>query len=154
MKLNGQRLEPRRVTLVFPGERVFVIKAVLNDDVFNTYCPEPQPKMITRKDSTVPVPYVTDKKYLEQMNEHAKLRSLWMILESLSETPGLEWETIKMEDPSTWKNFYEELRTSGLTMFEQSKLIEAVMNVNIVTDEAISEATKAFLATRSEAAKK
>lgn len=152
MKLNGKKIEPRVETIVFPPDRVFKVKAILDDSKFLEICPTPKPPMVVHRDAETAVPDYNNKKYIKALDEHSNKRTLWMLIESLSDTPGLEWETVEMTDPTTWESFYTELRESGLTVYEQSKLIQAITNVNIVTDEAIKQATKDFLALTSDQA--
>lgn len=153
MLLNGKKLEgPRIVTIVFPrenGDLIFQAKAVLSYKDFESLCPAPKAPEIIRPGGIKSVD-ITDKKYLESVEEWAINKTRWMILESLSATEGLEWQTVEMSKPETWKNYSTELEEAGFTPAEQSRLLGIVFDACGLNQEKIDEATKRFLATQQE----
>jgi len=149
MKIHGKELEgPSEEVLVIPrkGEDiVFKAKAVLNYDEFDAICPAPQPpmKMVPGGKQTA---QPNDKDFLAQLDEYAEHRSNWMILKSLSATPGLEWDTVQPDDPKTWGNFKTELAKAGLSPLEATKLMTIITKACGLNQEIIDEATERFLA--------
>jgi len=74
-----------------------------------------------------------------------------MFLKAISATPGLEWETIKMDNPETWTNYEAELIAAGLTDPERLRIMQAYIEVQGLDDKKIEEATNSFLAGLQEA---
>jgi len=152
MKIAGQTIEgPKPEVVVIPRggqDYVFKAKAVLNFDEFEKVCPTPTPPEVIRpgvgksQDTNSP-------KYQEALQAWSERRVAWMFLESLSATDGLEWESVDMMKPETWKNFEEELNVN-FTPGEVSKITEAVMTACGLNQEKIDEATKRFLAIQAQ----
>jgi hypothetical protein len=71
-----------------------------------------------------------------------------MIIKSLEETEGLEFESIKLDDHTTWTNVYKEFKDSGLCDMEITRLIDGVMEANSLSDERVEEARSRFLASK------
>lgn len=153
MKLNGKVIEaPKEHEVVFEREGdyiVFKIKPVLNFDPYSELNPPPEPPTKVVGDNP-PVPDYTDKKFQKRMQDWNENKFRWMILEALSATPGLEWETVDMKNPETFKNFEEELKNSGLTDMEQQVLVREAVERNIITPESMREARDTFLALQSQ----
>jgi len=150
MKIQGKRLDmpPEVVVPIIrdSGEVFFKASAVLDFKEFDTVCPPPIPPMIQRKGESVPTPDLADKKYIDACDKYARQRTNYMIVKSLSTTEALEWEKVKMTDPSTFDKYEEELKESGLNQFEIGRLINAVMEANGLDESKIEAARKRFLA--------
>ena len=69
-----------------------------------------------------------------------------MILKSLEATEGLEWETVKMDDPETWLNYEKELKDSGLSPIEVGRIVGICMSANGLDERKMEAARDAFLA--------
>ena len=149
MKLKGQKLQgPAIEVIVLPrqcGNLVFKAQAVIEDKEFDSLCPRPIPPKKLMPGGVTQI-NVEDPEYKKSITEFAIRRTHWMILKSLQATTDLEWETVKMDDPSTWSNFAQEFLESGLTAIEVNRIIDVVMTVNGLNEKKIDEATKAFLA--------
>ena len=100
-------------------------------------------KMVPGGKST---PMQNSKDFLEKLDHYAELRSTWMILKSLSATPGLEWETVKADEPETWTNFQKEFEETGISPVEASRIMNAVTTACGLDQTKIDEATERFLA--------
>lgn len=149
MKLNGRKLDkPQIEVCVIPRREedlVFKAQPVLDFEPFNKLCPMPTPPSITRPGG-VTSQDVEDPDYKKQLDTWAENRTDWMIVQSLSATEGLEWETVNLSDPSTWKNFRVEFEKSGLTAIEVNAVISIVIDACGLNNKKIEEATKRFLA--------
>lgn len=149
MKLKGKKINTVNFEyVVIPrpdGNIVFKASAVLNNDEFERICKEPEPPKITRPGQS-PVPDFEDEDYKKALAEHSQRFNDWTILKSLSATESLEWESVKMDDPETWKNFKKELSDSGFSMVEVGKIIKAVWVANSLDERKLEEARKSFLA--------
>jgi hypothetical protein len=134
-------------TVVIPrqsGDLVFKAKAVLDYDEFDAICKRPTPPLRMLKGGEEK-PVFDDPAFKKLMEEYAANRFNWMILKSLSATPGLFWDTVDMADPSTWGNYQTEL-ASVLSIMQINAIISAVINACGLDEAKIQEATKSFLA--------
>lgn len=149
MKLHGKKISgPEVEILVIPrksGNLVFKAQSVLDYGPFDALCPVPTPPEIMRpggeksKNPEAPA-------FIKALDEWAERRTHWMILESLKATPEIEWETVKYEDPKTWKNYETELKAAGLSNLEMMRILSLVTSVCGLDQKKIDEATERFLA--------
>lgn len=154
MKIYGKKIEGVNTELVViprtnsdgaNADLVFVAKAVLDYKDFEKLCPAPIPptKMLP---GGITQQNVEDSNYKRLMADFGNKRINWMILKSISETPGLEWETVKADDPDSWGNYVDELTSAGLSGYEVNRIIQGVMTANGLDANKIEEAKKRFLA--------
>lgn len=154
MKLNGEKIEGvNRLEVFLPrGDEgdghLFIVEAVKNLDEFNTKCPEPKPPFITRP-GKAPAPDFNSPAYVRELEAHNRKRLGFFIIWSLKATPGLEWDSVKDDDPETWTNYEQELLESGFTQLEINYLITKIMAVNTLDEAHIKAARERFLAMRS-----
>ena len=150
MKLSGVKITGGYVIdIVIPRQDdpiVLRAQAIMDFDEFERLCPEPQPPIVMKPGDKIGMPKVTDPEYLKKFGEWAELRILFMYLKSLSATEGLEWETIKMDDPATWKNFEQELTDAGLSAYERARVYSDIAKVNCMDEDHVEAARKNFLA--------
>lgn len=149
MKIAGKALSgPNIKYLAFPrqdGDIVFKLVAVLDYKEFDQLCPTPQAPEIIKpggeryRDPTHPT-------YLKKMEEIQSLKTSWLFIQTLKDTPDLEWESVKYNDPSTWSKYGDELSGSGLSPVEVGVLLRGVIEVNGLDEAKIEEATARFLA--------
>ena len=152
MKLHGQKIEgPNNVTIVIPrgddNQIVFTAQAVLSYAKFDEACPAPNPRMKTLPGGGK-MPLTEEPDFIKKLEEYGSLRMTWMVLQSLSATDGLEWETVQPDDPTTWANYETELREAGLSDIEVGRLIRGVMQANALDEEMIAAARERFLASQ------
>lgn len=149
MKLLGQTFDaPNEEVLVLirkGKDLVFKASAVLDFDNFDAMCPRPTPPKVF-KPGGVADNDTEDVGYLQQLDNWSKLRTSYMIIQSLKATDGLEWDTIKDDDPSTWGNFREELKKAFFSDREIMLIINSVWAANGMDDNKLDEARKRFLA--------
>lgn len=149
MKYKGKKIEGKNsVVLVLPrGEDkiVFIAQAMdTDDDNFNKLVTLPEPPTIMRKGGIKEL-NITDPVYIKQMDEYAEIKTAYMMIMSLKESPDLEWETIDYEKPSTWKNWQKELKDSGFTEVERMKVLQVVMQANSLDEALLEQARSDFL---------
>lgn len=152
MKFHGQTVANTNVEyVVIPrGEHniVFIAKPVVNLDEFTKIYKEPQPPQISFPDGTGKPPEndYKDSGYLERLTDFFESRYFWMFLTSLKDSPGIEWDTVDMMKPNTYKNCEKELRDAQFLPAEINKINAAVAAVNALDDRQLDEARKSFLA--------
>lgn len=149
MKVNGRVASVNVVTEMFIREGqdpiVFKATAITGGDDFTKYVVVPTPPSIRRVGEDIDTLDFTDEKYQKAMRKYGELQWLFLIIKSLEATPGLVWETIKIEDPTTWSNLDEELFDFGLSNAEKNRLIQAVRRANSLDENFIEEAKKRFI---------
>lgn len=152
MKLQGKTLTGPSVRVI-PIVRsetnqddnfYFTAKAVLDYTAFDKLCPMPKPPemILPGGERKLNVEHPQFKVKLVEWNT---LRTHWMILQSIAETPGLEFSTVKPDEPATWPNYETEMRASGLSEAEIARVITGVIDANGLDDSKIDEARKHFL---------
>ena len=150
MKINGKKISKvsEKVIPILRGEdEIFLIVRSLDSwKDFDTVCPEPKPPMIKRVGESVSTPNFNDKNYIEAVNEYASRRVAYLVIKGLEATEDLEWERVDIKDPTTYKNYIDELIESGLTDIEVGRIVDTVMEVNGLNEGKIEEAKKRFLA--------
>lgn len=151
MKLNGIRVEPPQpqpmVLVKGANEYVFWFRVVQTSefDEFQTYCPKPKAKFKTPPKGKGFYDE-EDPKYIKAINEWNLQYLHFRFLKSISATEGLEWETVKLEDCSTWSNWEDELLGAGFAQYEVNLLFNKAQSTQSLTAEMIEEATASFLA--------
>lgn len=153
MKLKGQKLDaPKELILVLPRENnediVFKFKAIVDDSTFDTLCKMPEMPMKLVKGGNK-VPNLEDPGYKILLNDYARDRLNWMFLTSISATTELEWETVNLQDRTTWDNWKKELRDSGISIPESNLIWAKFTEANSLDNSKIEEARQRFLATQS-----
>lgn len=149
MKIHGKSLrEPTTLSLYLPrgDEEVIEIKAkaVLSYDEFHKLLPIPVPPIqIARGKGKQP--NFQDPGYLAELENYGKRKSTWMILQSLTATPGLTWEQIDLSAPHTWDLFEKELTDSGFSDIERQRILTLVMDANCLNESKLEEARERFL---------
>lgn len=151
MKIRGQVFDtPKPVSVMLPfgdDDILILCGSVVNYDLFHDLCPAPKaPKVL--KPGGEQVVNVKDKKFLEAVREHSKVRTYWLVKESLKSTPELEWDKVDDDDPSTWPNLETEM-VKAFGEMGMSKVIQAVLRANGLSDTLMSEARDSFLVSQS-----
>jgi len=150
MKLGGKTISGLNIeTIVLPrgddNQLVFHAQAVLSYAKFEEMFPPPKPRLM-KKPGGVQFQNFEDPTYLKDLASWSEKRYQWLILKSLEASEGLEWDTVKMDDPETWGNYEQDLRSAGLTDIEVGRLVTGVMTANALNEEKIEAAKKRFLA--------
>jgi hypothetical protein len=150
MKIAGKVINgPKEALLVLPrqdGDIAFRFVAVLDDDDFQKLCPRPTPPK-SMKPGVGIIENVEDPKYKAAVEERGELRSDWFFLQSIKPSE-IEWEMVKLDDPSTWKLWREELKKAGFNMQERDRIYVTFLETNTVSDGMVDEARARFLASQ------
>lgn len=159
MKYLGKtidRPQPEIVVIPRPSGNIIIRCAMVTDfTAFDGLCPEPKPPKILLAGETEFKDNYEDPEYTKAMNDFNLKRASWLVIKSLTlGTPELEFETVKLEDPSTWANYAKELEDDGLTKGEIQYLITKAIEACGFSTSKVEEATKDFLATQRKLASK
>lgn len=155
----GKRLvnKPSSKILVFPrvdGDIALEFVAVTDRSEFDRICKAPEPpKMLVKGGGKVPD--FENPQYKAQAENHGRLYSQWMMLKTIKaaadsedgEPTEIEWDRIRMNDPSTWHLFEEELKV-GFSEVERLHIITTISQVNSINSDYLDEARNAFLLQR------
>ena len=144
MKINGQEIKGlNTIDLVLPRTNsdniVFHFEALQDLSGILNYMTLPIPKKRLGK-GNVTTEDLNDPTYVEQVRVFNERQNHWFILESLKPT-DIEWDTVVMEDPSTWGNYITELADAGISATEMKLIYAAIDEVNSL-DEAKMEAAR------------
>lgn len=132
-----------------PDDIIFTVKAVTDYTRFDQLCPRPKPR--TKMQPGHELVHLTDEPaYVEKMDQWADRRYAYLILTSLSATEGLEWNTVNLDQPITWLNWEEELKTC-LTDREVAIVLTKIGEVNAPTAERQREALDRFFQSQRDA---
>lgn len=149
MKLHGQVLDIPNVKVIpilrDTGNIILKAAPVKSFDEFLKVCPIPEPPMRQIPGGEMK-PMVESKEYKEALEERNRQMLHYMIVKSLSVNDELEWETVDLNDPSTYKNYASEMETAGFTAIEVTRIVNAVMATNSLDEDAIDHARQQFLA--------
>lgn len=154
MKYKGQQLgiSPRSDVVVFPrdeGDVIFTLIPVLDYSEFNNICPQPRPGQILypggRKGSNT-----DDPSYQKSLTDWTIKHHDWVILKTLAASPDISWDSIKMDDPSTYHNYRKELSDAGFTNAEVNHLVDKCVKINTLDEELMTKARTRFLASKQE----
>ena len=147
MLINGERINvPFRREIVFPrveGDIVFTAVAVSTIDEFESLCPEVEPKVEKDLKGNVVRVLVDDPQYMTALRERMNRKFDYQVVRSLE---NVQWETVDLKDPSSWKNWRTEAVAIGLSDVEVTTLANRVYDTLQPTRELIDEQKKSFLA--------
>ncbi len=148
MKYKGQKVLSRNQEIIpIPrpdGDIVFIANAVRNWEEFDKILSEPKPPTIL-KPGGVKIEDKRDPSYLKALDEYNELRTHYLVLKSIDESPDIEWETVDLTKPDTWKNYRKELQDSNFTDIEIGRIMMGVMRANSLDEKMIDEARISFL---------
>ena len=146
MKIGGVEIKgPHEELLILPrpDENIIIrAKAVMDMDVFDKLCPEPKPPGKRTKDGWVP--NTDDPSYKQTLADYNSKRLGYLIIQSLIPSE-IEWDTVSLDNPSTWNNYTADLRKGGLSNIEINRIIVCVMQANALDEKKLEEARKVFL---------
>jgi hypothetical protein len=126
------------------GDIIFIAEAIQDWTEFEKFLAPPKPPVIF-KPGGIKIEKDKDKKYLEALDEFNEQRTNYLIVASLQATPELEWETVQIDNPSTWKNIRKELTAADFTDLEIGRIWQGVMKANSLDENMIDEARDRFL---------
>lgn len=147
MRYKGQQLKgPKIETLVIPRDDkdiVFQARAVMDfSDYTNRFpMPEPPEKIAPGgKRSKV----TDDPQFQENLKKWLEQKQAWMILKSLEASIDVQWDTVNMDDPTTFGNYWDELAEAGFNDMERLLIRNLALKANSVDEEKMEEARERF----------
>jgi hypothetical protein len=147
MKIAG--IDPKTLSteeiLVLPrGESQIVFRACGLEDMeeFAKLCPEPTPPGKLTKAGFVPDP--TDPGYKSVLGEYHKRRLAYIVVHSLVPSQ-IEWDTVELDNPSTWANWESDLKQGGLSQIECNRILGLVLGANSLDEAKLQRAREVFL---------
>ena len=148
MKVAGREIKgPNRVTLVLPrsdGEDIpFIAQAIVDLDEVDKYLKIPEPPSIQKAGGVIEYNR-SDKGYIDQLAQYNIKKMAWIVLKSL-EPSNIEWDSVDLENPSTWTNYQKEFREAGISDIEINRICNACMEANALDEQKIEAARQAFL---------
>jgi hypothetical protein len=156
MKVNGLNLSGPNIEEVYipRGNQVlqFIAQGVLDDSDFSNLCPRPEPPEVI-KAGVGRMKNPEDPNFKKSLDLWGRQKTSWLVIQSLRATPGLEWDTVKYDDPNSWSNWEKDLR-QFLTDAECQRLLQAVFSANGLSEQRIQAARDSFLAGRAEQSNK
>jgi hypothetical protein len=143
MKLNGKLIEARYEKKIEFNRSpeppiVFTLQSCNDMKEFEKLCPEPKPGYIVRAGGEQEEDR-SSKEYLDAVTSRAERSLEYMVITSLKD---IEWETVDLNDPTTWKNWKEEMLSTGFSQGEVTQLHNMVFQVNGLSADSVKEAAK------------
>jgi hypothetical protein len=151
MRIGGRTVAgPKTGLLVIPredGDIVFKFVGVTNDSGFEEICPPPKPprKHVVKLETTIDD--YDDPNYIVKRREWDMAKTEWIFLQSIAPS-NIEWDSVKMDDPSTYKNWRDDLKNAGFSINEVNTVYDTFFATNILTDKMLNEARSRFLASQ------
>jgi hypothetical protein len=151
MKVNGIQLQGLRTIEVYlpvnGGEVVcFKFRPLRSDENFEDVMP--RPKAPTRILPGNKVMHATDDPtYKKMLGEWIVKKFNWEFLKSIDVTEDLHFETVDLNDPSTWDNWRKEMMEyfgEGLTV----KVFQGYLDAQYIDEEQMEKARARFLTGR------
>lgn len=145
MKIGGVEVKSCEEVLVLPrisGNIVIRARSVTMTDEFDALVPTPVAPGIRTKDGFKPD--IKDVTYQQAVANHSELRLAYMVLKSI-EGSEIEWDTVKMSDPTTWAGWQNELKAAGLSDVECNRIVLCVMQANSLDEDKLRSAREVFL---------
>lgn len=151
LKIGGRTVEgPKQGLLVLPrddGDIVFRFIGITDDSEFEKICPAPKPPRIKDIKKGQTYDNVEDPNFKKKREEWANIKMAWYFLKS-SAPSNIEWPSVNMEDSSTYQNYKKDLVEAGFTVGEVNTIYGKFIEVNMVTDDMLTEARNRFLASQ------
>ena len=165
MRIAGRELGKPNVELIFiPRSKIvtneFGITEAIDDPIvlyaqavtdmgeLDKLVPEPAvPDKIVKSSR---VPDYDNPAYKAKIAERNAARFNFLFLKSLQINKDLTWDTIKMDDSTTWSNYETELKEAGFNSAEIMMIVQGVLRANSLDESRIEEGRKRFLAMKQE----
>lgn len=145
MKINGQAVEaPVEEVLVLQrgNGRVVFLACAVDLDEFYALCPEPKPPGKITPEGWVPEP--NDPGYRQIKANHNIQLNAYVVVHSLVPSK-IEWDTVVLDNPSTWKNWRDDLKNNHFSTFEIGRIFQLTQDANCLNEEKLQRARELFL---------
>ena len=145
MKIGGVTVTKNEEILVLPralGDDIVIKAQAVDMDGFEDMYPKPElPKRIVKGGVE---DHPDSPAYISALAAWGERRFEYMVLKSL-EPSEIEWDTVKIDQPKTWKNWTKELQSSGFASTECNRIINCVLVANSLNEAKLQAARDAFL---------
>lgn len=121
---------------------VFRAKGVPNMDEFHKFVPEPKAPGVFTRDGWKP--NEEDGHYRTALTEYQRRRLAYIVVKSL-EPSEIEWDTVDMDNPSTWPNWELDLQNVGFSQVECNRVLGLCMEANCLDEAKLKKAREVFL---------
>lgn len=149
LSIGGRVVDgPKKKLLVIPrdeGDVAFHFIAILDDADFLKVYPQPVPPRTFKPKLQATIDNVEDPAYKVRLSTWQDAKGDWFFLKSI-EPSKIEWQSVKMDDPSTYRNWRNELKEAGFSIAEINQIYATFAETNMVTEEMLEDARKRFLA--------
>ena len=147
MKIGGvdPTTLPVEEVLVLPrGDEQVVFRATGVKDLveFNRLCPPPQPPAKLTKDG--PVADTDDPDYQVASMAYQRRKTAYIVLNSLAPSE-IEWDSVALDNPSTWLNWEDDLKKAGFSQMECNRILSLVLQANCLDEKKLEKARRLFL---------
>lgn len=151
MRIKGDKITKDNIEIIpipRPNGDIIFKARVADMDTFDKMYPLPQPFYRVLPGGKQEIDFANPE-YQKAVEKHTKMRNNWLILDSLSITPDLQWEKVDMKNPETWDNYMDELKES-FTPSEVNHILAGIYRANVLDEKRIEEARQRFLASQQE----
>lgn len=151
LMIGGKLIDgPKKKILVIPRDPddiVFHFVAITDDEAFDALVPPPIPPrtFITKLQKTID--NVEDPTYKQRLIDRYAIRQDWFFLQSIAPS-DIKWQKVKLEDPTTYSLWRQELKASGFSIHEVNTIWNTFMECNVLSDQMMEEARNRFLASQ------
>ncbi len=150
MKIAGKTpkrlFEDAFVVIDADGEEFPILIKTVDPFQFKTDYPEPEAP--TKRVGDLTVANLKDAGYMANVARRESSFNDWIVLAAIRDTPGMEWDTVKMDDPSTWSNWRNDLK-SIMVPAEINLLHSKILDLQGLDTSKVDAARKRFLASRA-----
>lgn len=147
VKIAGRVIDtPCSEILVLPrmgGDIIIKANAVICMDEFYALCPSPTAPIVMHAGGKFEADK-NDSWFKKADKEHSDRRFHFICLTSLADSQ-IEWDTVVMDKPETWKNWQDDLRTAGFNSVEVDRVINCILQANALDEQKLKDARDAFL---------
>lgn len=148
MKVNGKTLTgPRIVKTYLPtsdgGAVEFQFRPLRADEKYTDICPRPNPPEVIQPGG-IRSANPEDAGYKIALKAWSDRKWDWEFLKSVSQTTGLEWETVDPEKAETWGNWENEVN-EHFGPSAAAHLTNCFVDAQFITEDGIERARASFL---------
>lgn len=153
MKLKGIKLvapAPTPIAIQHGQETVVLLCRVLTKvdwDKHDKLNPSPEPIKLNIPGGGIKLD-TDSEEYKKAVDVNIDKRLAYMVIASLDSNEDIQFETVNLDDSSTWTNYRDEMREAGFTDAMIGNLVNQCINVNTFDPKLIEAAKQSFLVTK------
>lgn len=156
LKIEGDLAKPNEDVLVLerPNNKqiIFTARAFQTLEDFETLCPSPTAPQIFQAGKGW-IPQLSNETYLQQVEEYGTRHVGYIVIKSL-EPSEIEWDLVKIDDPSTWGKWEEDLLNNNFSQRECNLVLKLCWDINNLDEGKIERARELFLRGQEEVSEK